>query len=107
MTCDRLECRVGENAADGQATISGHAKAGAVGRVDQKRPVEIGGIFELVGDERNIGETSRFRHQSAVEIADTDMAHLAGSWATALRAPIWSANVTASFLRLAHEAGAD
>jgi hypothetical protein len=33
-------------------------------------------VFELIGDQRELGQTRRLQQQISVEIADADMAHL-------------------------------
>ena len=48
---DCREQRIGQDAADCHAAIAGDGEPGFAGRLDQRRLIQIGMVFELVGDE--------------------------------------------------------
>ena len=73
---DLLQHRVRQNLAVGHGIIGGDRHTEALGRLYDGRLVEIGMIFDLVGDERQFAQRCRLAHQRLIEVRDADMAHL-------------------------------
>jgi len=77
---DLLKRGVREDAANRHATVACHGKSRLQRAVDEQGLVQIRMVFELIRHERCRRESDSFRHQCAIEIADADVANLAGAY---------------------------
>lgn len=70
---------VRQHTTHGHRAVGGNREPRLARRIDHQRLVQIGMIFELIGDERNGRETGRLVEQSPIEIADAYMTDFARS----------------------------
>ena len=78
-TGDLRDGGVRQHTTHSHRAVGGNREPRLARRIDHQRLVQIGMIFELIGDERNGRETGRLVEQSPIEIADAYMTDFARS----------------------------